>query len=86
MLHNFKKYLCKRSFYYFHFSVRLQRNLFVYKAVYSLPLNEFTFPFKCVENGEKPELLDQGKTKQEIAEFFNIDRTTIYRTLKRNGY
>lgn len=32
------------------------------------------------------ELLDQGKTKQEIANFLNVDRTTIYRTLKRNGY
>ncbi|MFB5589666.1 helix-turn-helix domain-containing protein [Bacillus cereus] len=32
------------------------------------------------------ELLDQGKTKQEIADFLNVDRTTIYRTLKRNGY
>ncbi|WP_338132712.1 helix-turn-helix domain-containing protein [Bacillus thuringiensis] len=29
--------------------------------------------------------LDQGKTKQEIADFLNVDRTTIYRTLKRNG-
>ncbi|MCQ6360258.1 MULTISPECIES: helix-turn-helix domain-containing protein [Bacillus cereus group] len=64
----------------------MQRNLFIYKVVSSLPLNEFTFPFKYVENGEKLELLDQGKTKQEIADFFNIDRTTIYRTLKRNGY
>ncbi|MGM2864562.1 helix-turn-helix domain-containing protein [Bacillus cereus group sp. Bce021] len=32
------------------------------------------------------ELLDQGKTKQAIADFLNVDRTTIYRTLKRNGY
>ncbi|WP_268637923.1 recombinase family protein [Lysinibacillus xylanilyticus] len=32
------------------------------------------------------ELIDQGKTKQEIADFLNVDRTTIYRTLKRNGY
>ncbi|WP_410984985.1 recombinase family protein [Bacillus cereus] len=32
------------------------------------------------------ELLEQGKTKQEIADFLNVDRTTIYRTLKRNGY
>ncbi|MED1042404.1 MULTISPECIES: hypothetical protein [Bacillus] len=32
------------------------------------------------------ELLYQGKTKQENADFFNVDRTTIYRTLKRNGY
>nr|WP_255294465.1 helix-turn-helix domain-containing protein [Bacillus cereus] len=32
------------------------------------------------------ELLDQGKTRQEIADFLNVDRTTIYRTLKRNGY
>ncbi|PFD98330.1 hypothetical protein CN288_21090 [Bacillus sp. AFS023182] len=32
------------------------------------------------------ELLDQGKTKQEISDFLNVDRTTIYRTLKRNGY
>ncbi|MBJ8054888.1 recombinase family protein [Bacillus cereus] len=32
------------------------------------------------------ELLNQGKTKQEIADFLNVDRTTIYRTLKRNGY
>ncbi|MEH6890848.1 helix-turn-helix domain-containing protein [Bacillus sp. JJ864] len=32
------------------------------------------------------ELLDQGKTKQEIADFLNVDRTTIYRILKRNGY
>ncbi|WOA66706.1 recombinase family protein (plasmid) [Bacillus mycoides] len=31
-------------------------------------------------------LLDQGKTKQEIVDFFNVDRTTIYRTLKRNDY
>lgn len=32
------------------------------------------------------ELLNQGKTKQEIADFLNVDRTTIYRILKRNGY
>ncbi|WP_231401811.1 helix-turn-helix domain-containing protein [Bacillus sp. 123MFChir2] len=32
------------------------------------------------------ELLNQRKTKQEIADFLNVDRTTIYRTLKRNGY
>ncbi|WP_329767511.1 helix-turn-helix domain-containing protein [Bacillus nitratireducens] len=32
------------------------------------------------------ELLEQGKTRQEIADFLNVDRTTIYRTLKRNGY
>jgi DNA invertase Pin-like site-specific DNA recombinase len=32
------------------------------------------------------ELLEQGKTKQEIADFLIVDRTTIYRTLKRNGY
>lgn len=32
------------------------------------------------------ELLNQGKTKQEIADFLNVDRTTTYHTLKRNGY
>ncbi|MGG0150942.1 helix-turn-helix domain-containing protein [Bacillus mycoides] len=52
---------------------------------------------KYVENGRKLgrtpkinksktdlilELLEQEKTKQEIADFLNVDRTTIYRTLK----
>lgn len=32
------------------------------------------------------ELLNQGKTKQEIADFLNVDRITIYRRLKRNDY
>ena len=32
------------------------------------------------------ELLEQGKTKQEITDFLNVDRTTISHTLKRNGY